>query len=37
VYVTYDTKTEAQHFSNFCPGAPAEIRNAAQQKLARLD
>jgi hypothetical protein len=37
VYVSYNAKVEAQHFANFCPGAPAEIREAAQQKLARLD
>jgi hypothetical protein len=37
VYVSYDAKTEAQHFSNFCAGAPAELREAAQSKLARLD
>jgi hypothetical protein len=37
VYVSYDAKTEAQHFSYFCPGAPEEIRQAAQSKLARLD
>jgi hypothetical protein len=37
VYVTFDAKTEAQHFSNFCPGAPAELREAAQSRLARLD
>jgi hypothetical protein len=37
VYVTFDAKTEAQHFSNFCAGAPAELREAAQSRLARLD
>ena len=37
VYVSYDTKTEAQHFLYFCPGAPEELFKAAQQKLARLD
>ena len=37
VYVTYDIKTEAQHFSHFCAGAPADLREATQQKLARLD
>jgi hypothetical protein len=37
VYVSYDPKTEADHFSNFCPGAPAQIREAAQSRLARLD
>jgi hypothetical protein len=37
VYVSYDTKTEAQHFLYFCPGAPAELRDASQSKLARLD
>ena len=37
VYVCYDAKTEAQHFLYFCPGAPAELREAAQSRLARLD
>jgi hypothetical protein len=37
VYVRYDAKTEAQHFLNFCAGAPEELRQVAQQKLARLD
>jgi catechol 2,3-dioxygenase-like lactoylglutathione lyase family enzyme len=37
VYVSYDAKTEAQHFLYFCSGAPEEIREAAQSKLARLD
>ena len=37
VYVRYDTKTEAQHFLYFCPGAPAELREGAQSKLARFD
>ena len=37
VYVSYNTKVEAQHFLHFCPGAPAELREAAQLKLARFD
>lgn len=37
VYVSYDAKTEAQHFLYFCSGAPEEIRKAAQSRLARLD
>jgi hypothetical protein len=37
VYVRYDAKTEAQHFLYFCSKAPAELRKAAQSKLARLD
>jgi hypothetical protein len=36
VYVSYSPKTEAQHFANFCPGAPAELRVAAKSRLARL-
>lgn len=37
VYISYDAKTEAQHFLDLCPGAPQEIREAAHSKLARLD
>jgi hypothetical protein len=37
VYVSYNAKVEAQHFSNLCAGAPEELREAAQRKLARLD
>jgi len=37
VYVRYDTKIEAQHFTCFCSGAPSEIREGAQSRLARLD
>ena len=37
VYVSYNTKVEAQHFLHFCPGAPAELLEAAQSRLARLD
>jgi len=37
VYVSYDAKTESQHFSKFCTGAPTEIREAAQSRLTRLD
>jgi hypothetical protein len=37
VYVTFDAKTEARHFSKFCAGAPAEMREAAQSRLGRLE
>ena len=37
VYDSYNTKIEAQHFSDFCPGAPAQLRDVAQQKLGRLN
>jgi hypothetical protein len=36
VYVSYDAKTEAQHFLSFCPGAPAETRKAAQSRLMQI-
>jgi hypothetical protein len=35
VYVTFDARTEAEHFLYHCSGAPAELRQVAQQKLAR--
>jgi len=35
-YASYDTKTEAQHFSNFCAGAPEELREVSRLKLGRL-
>jgi hypothetical protein len=37
VYLCYTPKTEAQHFSDFCDGAPEELREASRLKLARLD
>jgi hypothetical protein len=37
VYVSFNAKIEAQHFLNFCPGAPEELREAAQLRLARLN
>lgn len=37
VYASYDAKTEAQHFSKLCPGAPTELREASQLKLGRLN
>jgi len=37
VYVSFNAMTEAQHFSNFCAGAPAELREALRLKLARLN
>jgi hypothetical protein len=37
VYVRYTSKTEAEHFLHHCSGAPAELHQAAQLKLGRLD
>ena len=37
VYVSYDTKVEAQHFSSFCSGAPEELRQASRLRLGRLN
>ncbi len=36
VYVSFDAVTQARHFSNFCAGAPGELREASRLKLARL-
>ena len=37
VYVSYSPKIEDQHFANYCPGAPEELREAAKSRLARFN
>jgi len=37
VYVRYNARVEAEHFLYHCPEAPAELRQAAQLKLGRLN
>ena len=37
VYVSFNAATEARHFSDFCSGAPEELRMVSQAKLTRLE